>query len=386
MYLRVTVIDTPGFSGYDRSMTQSRTSRRVAFILTNATGPLPSGPTGLFLPELAHPYFALLEAGYESVMVSPAGGAAAHDTRHLDQVLDDPVVARFHADAELMALIEETSAPSALDPAAFAGVLYVGGHGAPFDFRSSVALNTFAEAVHAQGGVVGAVCHGVCGIIDLRSADGTSLVAGRRVTGFSNEEEGALREVMPYLLEDELLARGAVYGRVGPWGSHVEVDGRLVTGQQHRSAEAFSEAMVNALDATQRTHAALVRQWFDELPTLDHEGFARFLTADVVNHPAPPPLRAGRDAFERVLRYVRAAAPDQTYTVEEIVSEGDRVVARVRWAGTFTGEYLGVQGNGGAFDAPQYHTFRIHDGQIAEHWAARDDLAVFRQAGVTPPR
>ncbi|MEM9074403.1 MAG: ester cyclase [Myxococcota bacterium] len=358
--------------------------KKVALVVTNATGPLPSGPTGLFLPELAHPYFALEEGGFSTELVSPAGGKAANDARHLDQFMDDPQVARFYRDSALMALLDATSAPSDLDPAEFAGVVYVGGHGAPFDYRSSPALNSFAEAVYEAGGVVAAVCHGVCGLIDLKTAEGEPLVAGRRVTGFSNEEEGSLREVMPYLLEDELLAQGAVYSRTRSWTSHVVIDGRLVTGQQHRSAEAFSAALLRVL--AQGVSADLVRAWFAQLPGLSDDGFARFVAPDVVNHPAPPRLREGLDAFKQVLRYVHRSAPDQRYTVEEVVAEGDLVVARVRWAGSFRGEYLGVVGNGERFDVVQYHTFRLQDGQIAEHWAARDDLSLFRQTGVEPPR
>lgn len=353
--------------------------QRVALIVTNATGPLPSGPTGLFLPELAHPYFALLSAGYQPVLVSPSGGVAANDLRHIDQVLDDPLVARFYRDRELMALLETTAAPEGLDAADFAASVYVGGHGAPFDFRSSDALNRFSERIHAAGGVIAAVCHGVCGLIDLEDAHGQPLVAGRRVTGFSNDEEGALREAMPYLLEDELLAKGAVYSRVQPWRSHVVTDARIVTGQQHRSAEAFSSALLHALGG----HT--VRAWFNRLPNMSDEDIATFVAEDMVNHPAPPPLRNGLAAFQRVLGYVRRSAAEQAYVVEELVQQDDLVVARVRWQGRFTGEYFGVTGNGRPFDAVQYHTFRLRDGTLVEHWAARDDLSMFRQTGVRPP-
>lgn len=356
--------------------------KKIAMVVTNATGPLPSGPTGLFMPELAHPYFALVDRGYTPVLVSPRGGPAAHDTRHIDQFMDDPAVARFMNDAALMGRLQDTAAPEALEPEGFAGVVYVGGHGAPFDFRASDALRDFGEAVHRAGGVVAGICHGVAGLVDLRDAAGEPLVAGRRVTGFSNEEEGDLRDVMPFLLEDELLARGARYSRVRAWTSNVEVDGRLVTGQQHRSAEAFTEALVRVLG---EDGPALVRRWFDELPGMSDAAFAGFLDPDFVNHPAPPHLRDGAANFVRVLRYVGAAAKDARYTVEHVVDGGPLVVARVRWAGHFDGEYLGVRGNGGAFDVPQYHCFRIEGGRLAEHWAVRDDLSVFRQAGVTPP-
>ncbi|MEM7160591.1 MAG: type 1 glutamine amidotransferase domain-containing protein [Myxococcota bacterium] len=221
--------------------------KKVALIVTNATGPLPSGPTGLFLPELAHPYFALVEGGYEPVLVSPLGGRAANDLRHIDQVLDDELVARFYEDAELMALIDDTKAPTEVDSSEYAAVVYIGGHGAPFDYRSSKTLNAFAERIYAQGGIVAGICHGVCGLIDLENDAGQPLVAGRRVTGFSNEEEGGLRDAMPYLLEDALVAQGAVFSRVQPWASNVEVDGRLISGQQHRSAAEFTRAVMTAL-------------------------------------------------------------------------------------------------------------------------------------------
>ncbi|MGF1554132.1 MAG: ester cyclase [Paracoccaceae bacterium] len=129
----------------------------------------------------------------------------------------------------------------------------------------------------------------------------------------------------------------------------------------------------------------VVREWFAAFPDLDDAIFERLVHPDIVNHPAPPGLREGRGNFERVIRYVLAAAPDQTYACDALVAEGAVVVARTRWAGRFTGEYLGVRGNGGRFEVGQYHAFRLDGGRLAEHWAVRDDLEVFRQTGVAPP-
>lgn len=133
-------------------------------------------------------------------------------------------------------------------------------------------------------------------------------------------------------------------------------------------------------------NADLVRRWFQRFGELTPSDFDEMVDPAIVNHPVPEDMRHGRGAFERVIRYVIAAAPDQRYSIDELMSDGDRVMARVTWQGTFTGEYLGVRGNGRPFACTQYHTFRIQDGKLAEHWAARDDLGFFRQVGLSPPR
>jgi steroid delta-isomerase-like uncharacterized protein len=129
----------------------------------------------------------------------------------------------------------------------------------------------------------------------------------------------------------------------------------------------------------------LVRRWFQRFGQLTTADFEEMIDPDIVNHPVPEAMKRGRASFERVIRYVISAGPDQTYTINELMSDEDRVMVRVTWQGTFTGEYLGVAGNGKPFSCTQYHTFRIHNGKLAEHWAARDDLSFFRQVGLPPP-
>lgn len=86
-----------------------------------------------------------------------------------------------------------------------------------------------------------------------------------------------------------------------------------------------------------------------------------------------------------MIPYVLSSAPDQRYEVDSLVIEGPLAAAMVTWRGTFTGEYLGVKGNGQRFSVAQSHLFRVEGGRLAEHWAVRDDLSVFRQTGVAPP-
>ena len=132
-------------------------------------------------------------------------------------------------------------------------------------------------------------------------------------------------------------------------------------------------ALVTALTGEHGRHAGLVRG----------AGMAPVDTGDF--HPVPEHLRHGRAKLAGVLRYVIAAAPDQTYTCHELFARDDLVAARTTWAGHLTGEYLGVQGNGKAFAVGQHHTFRVRNGRFVDHWAVRDDLSLFRQVGLPAP-
>ncbi len=79
--------------------------------------------------------------------------------------------------------------------------------------------------------------------------DGTPLVAGRKVTGFTNtEEEGVgLTDVVPFLVEDMLVEQGGVYSKGEDWASYVLQDGLLITGQNPGSSAAAADLLVEAL-------------------------------------------------------------------------------------------------------------------------------------------
>ena len=124
-----------------------------------------------------------------------------------------------------------------------AAAYYLKKHG----FTGSIAL---IERFIALGKPVGAVCHAPGVLRHVKAADGTPLVRGKRVTGFSNSEEEAvaLTDVVPFLVEDMLKAHGGVYGRAADWHSHVEVDGLLVTGQNPASSDASAEALLTLVE------------------------------------------------------------------------------------------------------------------------------------------
>lgn len=132
----------------------------------------------------------------------------------------------------------------------FDALFYPGGHGPLWDLAEDASSIALIERFIALGKPVGAVCHAPGVLRHVKAADGTPLVHGKRVTGFSNSEEAAveLTDVVPFLVEDMLKDHGGVYGRAADWHSHVEVDGLLVTGQNPASSDASAEALLTLVE------------------------------------------------------------------------------------------------------------------------------------------
>lgn len=205
-------------------------------------------PTGYYLPEVTHPYFALVDAGVAVDIASPRGGEAPMDPSSGDR--SDPANARFLASAADREKTARTIALADVDPARYDAILFAGGHGTMWDFREDRHVQRLAAAIHEKGGVVAAVCHGPAALVDVRLASGEPLVAGKRVTGFSDAEEEAakLTKVVPFLLERALVERGGRYEKAdGLWQAHVVTDGRLVTGQNPASAAGVGREVARLL-------------------------------------------------------------------------------------------------------------------------------------------
>ncbi len=205
--------------------------------------------TGFWLEEFAAPYYALKDAGAITVLASPAGGQPP-----LDPTSDTPenqtdATRRFRKDKTAQAELASTRKLGDVSASDFDGVFYPGGHGPMWDMpgnRESIAL---IEAFARANKPVAAVCHAPAALVNVRGADGEYLVKGRRVTGFSNTEEQAvgLTDVVPFLLEDRLKERGGDYVKAADWAVCVQVDGRLVTGQNPASSGPAAEALLKLL-------------------------------------------------------------------------------------------------------------------------------------------
>lgn len=226
-------------------------ARRILHVVTNvAHYQDPTQPTGLWLSELTHAWHVFAAAGYEQRIVSPQGGLSPLEPRALKWPLADASVKDWLADPARMALLSSTARPEEIDPAAVDAIYFTGGHAVMWDFPDSQGLQQITRSIHERGGIVSSVCHGYCGLLNTRLSDGSLLVAGRRVTGFSWREEilAGVAAKMPYNAEDEMRQRGALYEKATlPFVSNVVVDGRLVTGQNPTSAKATAEHVVDVM-------------------------------------------------------------------------------------------------------------------------------------------
>lgn len=145
--------------------------------------------------------------------------------------------------------LQTSLAADAVDPARYDAIYFAGGHGAMWDLPDSAAFARVASAIYERGGAVAAVCHGPAALLNIRLADGSFLVAGKRVSAFTNDEERAvkLEAVVPFLLADKLEERGARHDPAPLWQKKVVVSDRLVTGQNPASAAGVAEAVIGVL-------------------------------------------------------------------------------------------------------------------------------------------
>jgi putative intracellular protease/amidase len=194
---------------------------------------------------VSHPWEVLVDAGYEIDFVSPQGGNPPADGFDLN----DPVNKRFWEDKYYHQKITHTLQPVEVNPTNYVAIFYAGGHGAMWDLPDDKTLSKVAADIYEQDGVVAAVCHGPAGLINVKLSDGKYLLDGKKVNGFTNEEEALVKltDIVPFLLEEKLKERGGRYEKSAPWQSHVTVDQRLVTGQNPQSAKAVGEAVADAL-------------------------------------------------------------------------------------------------------------------------------------------
>jgi putative intracellular protease/amidase len=136
-----------------------------------------------------------------------------------------------------------------VNAADYDAIFYPGGHGPLWDLTNDTTSIGLIETFFSSGKPVGAVCHAPAVLLNAKTPDGAPLVKGRKVAGFTNAEEDAvgLTNVVPFLLEDELKAKGGAYESVASWSSFAVEDGNLITGQNPASSEAVAEKVLARL-------------------------------------------------------------------------------------------------------------------------------------------
>ncbi|MFE8595572.1 type 1 glutamine amidotransferase domain-containing protein [Archangium violaceum] len=202
--------------------------------------------TGFWMEELAAPYAEFSAAGAQVDIASPLGGKAPADPRSLGE--QSEVVRTFLADSAAVKKMENTLVLEKVK-GTYDAYFVVGGHGVMWDLAAYAPLHRLLGTEWERGAVVAAVCHGPAALVGVKDKAGKPLVAGRRVAGFSNEEETAakLDKVVPFALETRLKELGGSYERGPLWKSFAVRDGRLVTGQNPASSVAVAREVLSAL-------------------------------------------------------------------------------------------------------------------------------------------
>ncbi|RED45195.1 putative intracellular protease/amidase [Winogradskyella eximia] len=223
---------------------------KVLFVLTSHDKLGDTGKkTGFWVEEFASPYYTLLDKGATITLATPKGGAAP-----IDPASDGPDAAtaateRFNKDTEAKDKIANTKKLSDINADDFDAVFYPGGHGPLWDLANDNTSIALIEKFNNQKKPIAFVCHAPAALKDVKNSDGTRLVKGKKVTGFSNLEETqvGLTEVVPILVEDMLIENGAFYSNADAWAAYAIQDGNLITGQNPASSELVAEKLLEAL-------------------------------------------------------------------------------------------------------------------------------------------
>jgi len=205
--------------------------------------------TGFWLEEFAAPYYVFQDAGAAITLVSPKGGQPPLDPKSDEPDAQTEATKRFRQDKTAQAAMAKTLKLSSVSADDFDGVFYPGGHGPLWDLAEDADSIALIEATYAAGKPMAAVCHAPGVLRHAKSPDGSPLVRGKAVTGYTNTEEAAvgLTKIVPFLVEDVLKQNGGNYSKAADWQPYVLTDGKLITGQNPASSEAAAKAVLNQL-------------------------------------------------------------------------------------------------------------------------------------------
>lgn len=231
--------------------------RQVLLIVSNVdTMPGTRLSAGNSFAELINAYTVFREAGYGVQFVSPEGGAVP--LAYIDT--SNPEHKTKIYDGDFMWALANTRRPEDVNADDYAALMYVGGSAAMFGVADHPGLQALAVHIYErQGGIVSAVCHGSAGLVNLTLSDGTALVSGKRVTGYPDafeNKDAAYYKTFPFSIEQRLLGRRGLFRHGARNTSHVEIDGRLITGMNWESTRDVVAAIIRRLEADAATATA----------------------------------------------------------------------------------------------------------------------------------
>ncbi len=208
--------------------------------------------TGLWSEEFTAPYYTFSDAGMTVDVYSVSGGEVPIDPRSINSKGEnEESIERYLADTRVQDMLAHSRPINELNAEDYDAIFLPGGHGVMWDFHPNGELADIVSAMLQSDKVVGSVCHGPAGLLGATARAQTSLLQGRRLTGFSNSEERAsgFEGVVPFALETQLRDAGASYSSGKDFEPYTVVDHNLVTGQNPASSHRVAQSLVEVLQA-----------------------------------------------------------------------------------------------------------------------------------------
>lgn len=235
-------------------------AKRVLMILSShANIPHTDVVTGYSLVELAKPFFAFKNSGYDVEIASIQGGKPTPEPSSLDK--SDPQVKAFLEDPHLVEIVNNTRPLHDFSGKNFCALYFVGGYGCMFDFAQDPHVDRIVREAYENGAIISGVCHGPIALANIRLSDGQPLVKNKKISGYTNEEEqqGNMVQFLPeqsgrQTLEDIITAAGGRICKGNPFEQHVAQDERIITGQNPQSAEAVAHLVIQAVNECVMKH------------------------------------------------------------------------------------------------------------------------------------
>ena len=223
---------------------------KILFVLTSHDKLGDTGKkTGFWIEEFANPYYTLLDKGADITLATPQGGVAPIDPSSDTPDARTKDTERFKEDAIAQEKIKNTKVLAEINPNDYDAVFYPGGHGPLWDLATDKNSITLIETFNKQHKPIAFVCHAPAALKGVKDENGSPLVKGKKVTGFTNSEEAAvqLTNVVPFLVEDMLIENGGIYSKGDDWAAYAVEEGNLITGQNPASSELVAEKLLALL-------------------------------------------------------------------------------------------------------------------------------------------
>ena len=230
---------------------KNETMKKILFVITSHDELGNTGDkTGVWLEEFTGPYYYLKDKGVEITLASPKGGRPPIDPKSELQDFQTSSTKRFNEDPATQSTFSNTIRLELTNPAEHDAVFYTGGYGPLWDLADNETSIALIESFYNSNKPVASVCHGPAVFKNTKDSEGRSIVAGKKVTAYSNSEEAAIdfTNIVPFSVEDVLKQNGGIYSKGPDWNPYALEDGLLVTGQNPASSELVAELLLEKLN------------------------------------------------------------------------------------------------------------------------------------------